>query len=647
MVVVHTSGSTSEPKGVVHTHGALIRHLDNLNQLRRYTSDEVLFSNSPFFWIGGFAYALLGTLVAGATLVCSNSPDAAGVLDVLERERPTMVNGFAATVAHLPDDPSFAGRDLSSIRRGNLFPIMPADVRPADPELRHTMLGMTEAGSVCLASDDESDQPEHRRGSFGRPVPGFEAEVRGDDGVLWFRGPFLMEGYLGRERHETFDADGWYCTGDLVTVDDDGFVYFRGRASDMIKTAGANVSPREVEAAILEVSGLVAHVVGVPDETKGQLVAALVRAPADGTVDVDDLRARLRERLSAYKVPKRFVVVAARRGADDVERQARPPGDRGGARWLSPRSQPSWPSAGSPRPTCAPSSRPTTPITYAELDDRSAALAARFVAAGVVKGDRLALLAPNGIDWAVTAFAAMRIGAVLVPLSTLLRPPELLAQLQVASVSHLVTAPTFRDRDYLADLEQAAPGLVAAVQAGGRHAAAPALRAVWLIDEIPATAATAELVAAMEQRVTPADDLAIMFTSGSRGLPKGVIHTHGGAIRATAAGLDARCVGRGERLYIPMPFFWMGGFGGGLLTAVVAGATLLTEAEPEPDRHARAARARAGHPLPRLARPGRPPRRPPRLRRRRPVVARRRQPRRRPARRPPAEARAPGPTSSG
>ena len=79
----------------------------------------------------------------------------------------------------------------------------------------------------------------------------------------------------------------------------------------MIKTAGANVSPREVEAAILEVSGLVAHVVGVADETEGQLVAALVRAPADGTVDVDDLRARLKERLSAYKVPKRFVVVAA------------------------------------------------------------------------------------------------------------------------------------------------------------------------------------------------------------------------------------------------------------------------------------------------------------------------------------------------
>ena len=102
-------------------------------------------------------------------------------------------------------------------------------------------------------------------------------------------------------------------------------------------------------------------------------------------------------------------------------------------------------------------------VTYAELDERSAALAGRLVAAGVVKGDRVALLAPNGIDWAVTAFAVMRIGAVLVPLSTLLRPPELLAQLQVASVSHLVTAPTFRDRDYLADLEHTAPGLVAHV----------------------------------------------------------------------------------------------------------------------------------------------------------------------------------------
>lgn len=321
MAIVHTSGSTSEPKGVLHTHGALIRHLDNLNQLRRYDDREILFSNSPFFWIGGFAYALLGTLVAGATLVCSNAPTPAGVLDVLERERPTMVNGFAASVAHVAQDPTFSARDLSSIRRGNLYPIMPADVRPADPELHHAMLGMTEAGSVCLASEDEGEQPEERRGSFGRPVPGFEARVvRDDDGApcpagevgevgeLCFRGPFLMEGYVGRERHETFDRDDWFHTGDLVTVDDDGFVYFRGRNSDMIKTAGANVSPREVEAAILAVSGLVAHVIGVDDQERGQLVAALVRA-REGSVNLEELRVELRQVLSAYKVPKRMLVV--------------------------------------------------------------------------------------------------------------------------------------------------------------------------------------------------------------------------------------------------------------------------------------------------------------------------------------------------
>jgi acyl-CoA synthetase (AMP-forming)/AMP-acid ligase II len=243
------------------------------------------------------------------------------VIDVIERERPTMVNGFAASVAHLPDDPTFADRDLSSIRRGNLFPIMPDGVRPTDPERHHSMLGMTEAGSVCIASDDESEQPEHRRGSFGRPVPGFETEVRdpddgrvvgpGEVGELWFRGPFLMEGYDGRERHDSFDGEGWYCTGDLVTVDDDGFVYFRGRAGDMIKTGGANVSPREVEAAILDVAGLTAHVVGIDDAGRGQLVAALVRAPAAGpdAVDVEQLQTVLRDRLSAYKVPKRVRVV--------------------------------------------------------------------------------------------------------------------------------------------------------------------------------------------------------------------------------------------------------------------------------------------------------------------------------------------------
>jgi acyl-CoA synthetase (AMP-forming)/AMP-acid ligase II len=321
MVVVHTSGSTSEPKGVIHEHGPLLRHLDNLVELRRYAETDVLFANSPFFWIGGFAYTLLGTLVAGATLVCSNATDPAATLDLLERVRPTMTNGFAAAVAHLAQDPTFAARDLTSIRRGNLWPIMPAGVRASDPALRHNMLGMTETGSVCLASEDERDQPEHRRGSFGTPVPGFEATITdletgaecrpGEVGELRLRGPFLMEGYLGREREETFTADGWYRTGDLFSVDADGFFYFTGRRGDMIKTAGANVSPREVEAAIADATSLVSHVVGIEDAARGQIVAAAIRVPRDQPPpDVDALRATLREQLSAYKVPQRWLVLA-------------------------------------------------------------------------------------------------------------------------------------------------------------------------------------------------------------------------------------------------------------------------------------------------------------------------------------------------
>jgi acyl-CoA synthetase (AMP-forming)/AMP-acid ligase II len=281
----------------------------------------VLFSNSPFFWIGGLAYGLLGTLLAAATLVCSNATDPAATLDLLERARPTMVNGFAASVAHLARHPTFASRDLGSIRRGNLWPIMPAGVRPRDPELRHNMLGMTEAGSVCLADADEGDQPEHRRGSFGRPVPGFEAKIvdpdsgteleAGEVGELWLRSPFLMEGYYGRERHETFTADGWYRTGDLFHVDCDGYFYFTGRRGDMIKTAGANVAPREVEAAITETTGLVAHVVGIDDPDRGQLVAAALRLPDGRTApDTDALRVELRAKLSAYKVPQRYLVLA-------------------------------------------------------------------------------------------------------------------------------------------------------------------------------------------------------------------------------------------------------------------------------------------------------------------------------------------------
>jgi acyl-CoA synthetase (AMP-forming)/AMP-acid ligase II len=321
LTIVYTSGSTSAPKGVVHTHDALLRHQHNLNEIRGLTADDKLFCNSPFFWIGGFAFGLLATLVAGSTLVCSNATDAGHTLDLLEAEKPTMTNGFTAGIAHLADDPSFAGRELSSMRRGNLYPIMAPEARPADPELRHNMLGMTEAGSIVLISGDESDQPESRRGSFGRPAPGFETMIidpetgipvdAGAIGELCIRGPYVMQRYHKRSREECFDPDGWFHTGDLMRTDSEGFFYFVGRLSTMIKTSGANVSATEVEKAIAKVTGgLAAYVLGIPDSERGQLVAAVIAQP-DGPAAVDEaaLRERLKAELSAYKIPKRFIAL--------------------------------------------------------------------------------------------------------------------------------------------------------------------------------------------------------------------------------------------------------------------------------------------------------------------------------------------------
>jgi acyl-CoA synthetase (AMP-forming)/AMP-acid ligase II len=207
-------------------------------------------------------------------------------------------------------------------------------------------------------------------------------------------------------------------------------------------------------------------------------------------------------------------------------------------------------------------------IGYAELADTTSELAAGFVAAGVTKGSRVGLIMPNGVRWAQIAIALTRIGAVLVPLSTLLTGPELVAQLEVASVRHLISVEEFRGHRYLEAVQPQLANL-------------SALRHVWPADDLPSGGGDVE-VEALAGTVVTADPMVVMFTSGSSGPPKGVIHSHGSALAAVNAGLSGRRIDADTRLYVPMPFFWVGGFGTGLLTVLVAGATLVTEAIPEP-----------------------------------------------------------------
>jgi acyl-CoA synthetase (AMP-forming)/AMP-acid ligase II len=212
---------------------------------------------------------------------------------------------------------------------------------------------------------------------------------------------------------------------------------------------------------------------------------------------------------------------------------------------------------------------PAARITYGELDDTTRALAAAFLEAGVGKGTRVGLIMPNCVQWVQIAVALTRIGAVLVPLSTLLQAPELVAALRVASVQALIAVEEFRGHRYLDDL-------------GPERTNLPALRAVWAADRLPPISGRAK-VDMVAETVTPSDTLAIMFTSGSSGPPKGVIHSHGNALGAVRSGLAARCIDADTRLYLPMPFFWVGGFGSGVLSALLAGATLVTEEIPRPE----------------------------------------------------------------
>jgi acyl-CoA synthetase (AMP-forming)/AMP-acid ligase II len=228
---------------------------------------------------------------------------------------------------------------------------------------------------------------------------------------------------------------------------------------------------------------------------------------------------------------------------------------------------------------------PVCRLSYRELEASTGHLAATFVHAGVGKGTRVGLIMPNGARWVQVALALTRIGAVLVPLSTLLQSRELLAQLRVASVQFLVSVEEFRGHRYLDDLRSAL-GKPELCDSTLGHPELPALRQVCpahRLAEVCASKAARRIVDALTAIVTPSDPMAIMFTSGSSGPPKGVVHSHGNALGTVRSGLASRCIDSDTRLYLPMPFFWVGGFGSGVLSALLAGATLVTEEIPRPE----------------------------------------------------------------
>jgi acyl-CoA synthetase (AMP-forming)/AMP-acid ligase II len=300
-VMIHTSGSTADPKGVLHTHGTLVRQTSTWpSAIRAVTgsgdSARILCA-MPFFWVGGLL-ALMGALHESITLLVMPRLEAEPTLDLVERERATGIVGWPAFTQRLREHPTFTSRDLSSapMLRDGPLDIAMTDVPDGFPV--HRTMSETAGGfaftDIAVIEDDGTSVSD------------------GVTGELLIRGIGVMAGYNKRERWETFDENGWYHTGDRVyRKEHDPRLFYVGRASELIKAAGANVSPLEVEAVIagfVDVSQCV--VVGIDDARRGEQVCAVV-VPAAAEFDVESLAARTREQLSAYKVPTRWLTATS------------------------------------------------------------------------------------------------------------------------------------------------------------------------------------------------------------------------------------------------------------------------------------------------------------------------------------------------
>ena len=316
-VLFFSSGSTSRPKGVLSAHRGVAVQMWRFRRMYGFgPEDEVRnWSANGFFWSGNFGMSVGSTLAAGGALVLQSTFDAAEALELMEAEGVNFPFAWPHQWAQLEAAPNWTDADLSSMRF----------VDRATPVARHPTVtarwhepgnayGNTETFTIttCYPADTPD---EVTLGSSGLALPGVTLKIvdpltgvvvpRGDRGEICVKGPTLMLGYIGTPLDETLDAEGFFRTGDGGHLDDTGRLFWEGRLTDIIKTGGANVSPREVDEALVAHPGVkVAQTVGVPHETLGEVVVTCVVPHQDAGPGAAELRAYLRERLASYKVPR-------------------------------------------------------------------------------------------------------------------------------------------------------------------------------------------------------------------------------------------------------------------------------------------------------------------------------------------------------
>lgn len=280
----------------------------------------VYMAATPLFHVTACNCVMHPVTIAGGTIVLMHRWDAGRALELIERERVSNLAGVPTMNRELIAHPDYERRDTSSLTAlsGGGAPVPPDLVEKIGDSVGRgaatTGYGLTETSGIVTANVSLAYAA--KPASCGPVVPTLDAKLTDEEGVelprdpdtvghLWVKGPVVVNGYLNRPE-DTAEAivDGWFDTGDIGRIDEDGFVFLVDRAKDMVLRGGENVYCSEVEAAIYEHPAIAeAAVFGVPDERLGEEVAAAIVLDPGAELDLDELRAFVGERLAAYKVP--------------------------------------------------------------------------------------------------------------------------------------------------------------------------------------------------------------------------------------------------------------------------------------------------------------------------------------------------------
>ncbi len=318
-VIIYTSGTTAHPKGVLHYQRAPVIHAWRYAELFGWDEDDVLWTSYPFFWSAGIAMSLGGGFAAGMTVVLAETFDAESGLEQIERMGATLVHAWPHQEKALAEHPTAKARDLTCIKKINFHsPLSPHAGQEKDSYGTSGSYGMTETFTLCTAIGADAE-PRLRAETSGIPLGDMDVQIvdvkdgtplpTGEKGEVVVKGVTLMRGYYKVAPELVFDAKGFFHSQDGGSFDADGYLYWTGRLSNLIKTGGANVSPLEIQKHLEGYPGMGAGlVVGVPHPVLGEVIV-LCAFPTEGSeLDPDAVENFLRDRLAAYKRPRLILI---------------------------------------------------------------------------------------------------------------------------------------------------------------------------------------------------------------------------------------------------------------------------------------------------------------------------------------------------